>query len=118
MVDAETYVRNGRIRATALVTTMVSSLVYAMWDGYIGFLTAVWSVPADIADAGFSAVRIAGVSLFAQPRQTMGLAWSVATSSLPEMGPLTFVAAVILVVVVFRLLEEILDYIRGVWSNG
>ncbi|WP_276253598.1 hypothetical protein [Halomontanus rarus] len=118
MVDAGDYVSRGGIRATALVTTMVSSFVYAMWDGYIDLMTALWTVPADIADAGLSSVRVIAVSLFAQPEQTFWLAWNTATTSLPNVGPLTFVAGVVLVLVVFRLLTEILEYIREVRSNG
>ncbi|MCU4975935.1 hypothetical protein OB955_24980 [Halobacteria archaeon AArc-m2/3/4] len=118
MVDAGDYVSRGGIRATALVTTLVSSLVYAMWDGFIGFLTALWSVPADIVSAGLASAQIVAVSLFEQPTHTVRLAWNEAARSLPDVGPLTFVVGVVVLVAVFRLQAEILAHIREVWFDG
>ena len=102
MVDAEDYVDGHTVRFDLLVSTMITSLILSVYGTAAGIVEELASMPALLLTTLFDGIASILTTTLAQPTATLELAWATAADSLPNVGPLTFVVALVVVALTWR----------------
>jgi hypothetical protein len=115
MVDADDLIRDGSVQWGAVASLLVGSLLFAAYDAVISVITALFVVPTRVVGGLIGGTGNLLVRLLEAPADSISTAFATGAAELRTLGlgPLSLIAAVVIVAVTWWLVDRLGDTVGG-----